>query len=288
MRRSLVTVATVGIVGLGTMGAGIAQVCLEAGHRVVARDVDAAALERGRGRIEAGLARRVAKGLLDEAAGAAARERLATVTGLEELAAAELVIEAIVEEPGPKAELFAALDGICPAQTILATNTSALSVTALAAASGRPSRVVGLHFFNPAPLMPLVEVVRTAVVDEEAFAAALAFASGLGKEAVPCLDTPGFLVNRLLIPMLNDAVRMLDETGAAPEDVDRALRAGAGWPMGPLALVDLIGVDVHAHAAEALWQARREERLAPPARLVRMVEAGHLGKKSGRGFYEYS
>ncbi len=281
------TVATVGIVGLGTMGAGIAQVCLEAGHHVIARDVDGAALERGRGRVQAGLERRVAKGLLDEAAGAAAAERLATVTALTELAPADLVIEAIVEEPQPKARLFAELDGICPAATILATNTSALSVTALAAASGRPGRVVGLHFFNPAPLMPLVEVVRTAVVDEDVFATALAFALGLGKEAVPCPDTPGFLVNRLLIPLLNDAVRMLDETGAAPEDVDRALRAGAGWPMGPLALVDLIGVDVHAHAAEALWQARREERLAPPARLVRMVEAGHLGKKSGRGFYRY-
>ena len=196
------------------------------------------------------------------------------------------MIEAIVEEPAPKAALFAELHALCRPETILATNTSALSVTAIASASGRPERVVGLHFFNPAPLMPLVEVVRTAVVDDDAFAAALAFAQGLGKEAVPCPDTPGFLVNRLLIPLLNDAARMLDETGAAPEDVDRALKAGAGWPMGPLALIDLIGIDVHVHAAEALWQAHREERLAPPARLVRMVEAGHLGRKAGRGFYD--
>ena len=154
----------------------------------------------------------------------------------------------------------------CRPEAILATNTSALSVTAIAAASGRPERVVGLHFFNPAPLMPLVEVVRTSVVDEDAFAAALAFAQGLGKVAVPCPDTPGFLVNRLLIPLLNDAVRMLDETGAAPEDVDRALKAGAGWPMGPLALIDLIGIDVQVHAAEALWQAHREERMAAAGR----------------------
>ena len=280
-------VSTVGIVGLGTMGAGIAQVCLEAGHRVVARDVDAAALARGRERVERGLARRAEKGGLTGDAAAAAQARLETATDLEAVAGADLVLEAIVEELRPKGELFRTLDGLCAPATILATNTSALSVTAIAAASSRAGRVVGLHFFNPAPLMPLVEVVRTAVVDEDAFAAALEFAAELGKEAVPCSDTPGFLVNRLLIPILNDAVRMLDETGAEPEDVDRALRAGAGWPMGPLALIDLIGVDVQVHAAEALWEAHREERLAAPARLRRMLEAGHLGRKSGRGFYVY-
>jgi 3-hydroxybutyryl-CoA dehydrogenase len=269
------------------MGAGIAQVCLEAGHRVVAVEANAAALERGGGRIEAGLAKRVQKGALDAAAADAARSRLSAGGELGPLAVADLVIEAIVEEPEPKAALFAELHALCRPDAVLATNTSALSVTALAAASGRPERVVGLHFFNPAPLMPLVEVVRTAVVADDAFATALAFAQGLGKEAVPCPDTPGFLVNRLLIPMLNDAVRMLDETAAPPEDVDRALKAGAGWPMGPLALIDLIGLDVHAHAAEALWQAHREERMAPPARLLRMVEAGHLGRKAGRGFYDH-
>ena len=281
------TVETVGVVGLGTMGAGIAQVCLEAGHRVVAVESHAPALERGRGRVEAGLAKRVEKGVLDAAAADAARGRFSAGSDLAPLAEADLVIEAIVEEPAPKAALFAELHARCRPEAILATNTSALSVTAIASASGRPERVVGLHFFNPAPLMPLVEVVRTSVVDEDAFAAALAFAQGLGKVAVPCPDTPGFLVNRLLIPLLNDAARMLDETGAAPEDVDRALKAGAGWPMGPLALMDLIGIDVQVHAAEALWQAHREERLAPPARLVRMVEAGHLGRKAGRGFYDY-
>jgi 3-hydroxybutyryl-CoA dehydrogenase len=226
--------------------------------------------------------------VLDAATAEAARGRFTAGGDLAPLAEADLVIEAIVEEPDPKAALFAELHALCRAETILATNTSALSVTAIASASGRPERVVGLHFFNPAPLMPLVEVVRTAVVDDDAFAAALAFAQGLGKEAVPCPDTPGFLVNRLLIPLLNDAARMLDETGAAPEDVDRALKAGAGWPMGPLALMDLIGIDVQVHAAEALWQAHREERLAPPARLLRMVEAGHLGRKARRGFYRYS
>ena len=184
------------------------------------------------------------------------------------------MIEAIVEELEPKQALFAELNGICGPEAILATNTSALSVSAVAAASGRPDRVVGLHFFNPAPLMKLIEVVRTQIVDEAAFADALAFASGLGKEAVPCADTPGFLVNRLLIPILNDAIRAMEETGASPEDIDRAMRFGAGWPMGPFALADLVGLDVHAHASEALWRGLREERMAPPARLQRMVEAG--------------
>jgi 3-hydroxybutyryl-CoA dehydrogenase len=192
-----------------------------------------------------------------------------------------------VEELEPKRQLFAALDRLCRPEAIFATNTSALSVSAIAAASGRPERVVGLHFFNPAPLMKLIEVVRTDVVNDDAYAQALAFASGLGKEAVPCPDTPGFLVNRLLIPILNDAVIAMEETGASPEDIDRAMKFGAGWPMGPFALADLVGLDVHAHAAEALWSGLREPRMAPPARLQRMVAAGHLGRKSGRGFFRY-
>jgi 3-hydroxybutyryl-CoA dehydrogenase len=282
-----VAIGTVGVVGLGTMGAGIAQVCLEAGHAVVACDVEPRFVDAGTGRIEAGLAKRVEKGLMEAPAADAARRSLTATTDLGALAAAELVIEAIVEELEPKRELFGRLDGICGPDTILATNTSALSVSAIAAASGRPSHVVGLHFFNPAPLMKLIEVVRTAVVDAAVFDAALAFASGLGKEAVPCSDTPGFLVNRLLIPILNDAIRAMEETGASPEDIDRAMRFGAGWPMGPFALADLVGLDVHAHASEALWQGLREERMAPPARLQRMVEAGLIGRKARQGFYDY-
>jgi 3-hydroxybutyryl-CoA dehydrogenase len=282
-----VAIGTVGVVGLGTMGAGIAQVCLEAGHAVVARDVAPAAVAAGVARIEAGLAKRVEKGILSEDVATAARGRLTATTEIAGLAAADIVIEAIVEELAPKQELFAALHDLCPPETILATNTSALSVSAIAAGCGRPECVVGLHFFNPAPLMRLVEVVRTQIVDPAAFDAALAFASGLGKEAVPCADTPGFLVNRLLIPILNDAIKAMEETGASPEDIDRAMRFGAGWPMGPFALADLVGLDVHAHASEALWRGLREERMAPPARLQRMVEAGLLGRKAGRGFYDY-
>jgi 3-hydroxybutyryl-CoA dehydrogenase len=170
---------------------------------------------------------------------------------------------------------------------VLATNTSALPVTAIATAAARPERVVGLHFFNPAPVLPLVEVVRTALTADEAFDTAYAFAERIGKTPIACRDTPGFVVNRILVPVLNDAVRVLDEGTASPEDIDSAMRLGTNWPIGPLALVDLIGVDVHVRAAEALWEAYREPRFAPPPRLVRMLQAGHLGRKTGRGFYEY-
>ncbi len=279
-------IRTVGVVGLGTMGAGIAQVCLEAGHDVVATDLYEPARAAGHDRIAFGVSRRVAKGAMTTESGDAALARL-RIAEPTDVAACDLIIEAIVEELAPKQDLFRHLHDLAPAGAIFATNTSALSVTAIGARSGRPERVVGLHFFNPAPLMPLVEVVRTAVVATEVFDLALAFASGLGKEAVACPDTPGFIVNRVLVPMLNDAVRAFDETRVEPADFDRALRAGAGWPMGPLALVDLVGVDVQVHASEALFAATREPRMAPPVTLQRMVEAGRLGRKTGRGFYSY-
>jgi 3-hydroxybutyryl-CoA dehydrogenase len=160
-------------------------------------------------------------------------------------------------------------------------------VTEVAAAAAHPERVVGLHFFNPAPVLPLVEVVRTRLTDGGVYEAAYEFALALGKEPVRCNDTPGFVVNRILIPLLNDCVRVLDEAGVAPEDLDRAMRFGTNWPIGPCALIDLIGIDVHVHASEALWQALREPRMAPPPRLVAMAGAGHLGRKTGRGFYAY-
>jgi 3-hydroxybutyryl-CoA dehydrogenase len=280
-------ITRVAVVGLGTMGAGIAQVMLEGGFEVVGRDVGDDLAARGRGRIEAGLAKRVEKGRMSEQDAAAAAARLTTSTDLGACVACDLVIEAIVEELAPKQELMAELGRDCPEHTILATNTSALSVTAIGAASGRPDRVVGLHFFNPAPLMPLVEVVRTVRTADAPYEAAHAAVVACGKQAVRCNDTPGFLVNRLLIPIVNDAVRALDETGATIEDIDRAMTFGAGWPMGPFTLADLIGLDVHVHAAEALFAATREPRMAPPPRLTRMVEAGLLGRKTGEGFYRY-
>jgi 3-hydroxybutyryl-CoA dehydrogenase len=280
-------ITRVGVAGLGTMGAGIAQVLLEGGFEVVGRDVDDQALERARARIEAGLARRVEKGLLGESARVAALARLTLARGLSALAGSQLVIEAIVEELDAKRELFAALDGVCAADAVLATNTSAISVSAIAQASNRPERCLGLHFFNPAPLMPLVEVVRAERTADGPYAAAAALVEACGKQAVRCSDTPGFVVNRLLIPALNDAVRALDETGVSPAEIDVAMTAGAGWPMGPFRLLDLIGIDVHVHAASALHRALPEPRMAPPPRLVRMRDAGRLGRKAGRGFYDY-
>jgi 3-hydroxybutyryl-CoA dehydrogenase len=280
-------ITRVGVVGLGTMGAGIAQVLLEGGREVVGRDVDDAALERARARIEGGLARRVEKGLLGDDVRRAALERLTLVRDLAGLADCQLVIEAIVEDLAVKRELFAELDAVCADRAVLASNTSAISVTAIAAGSARPERCLGLHFFNPAPLMPLVEVVRAERTDDESYAAAYELIVACGKQAVRCNDTPGFVVNRLLVPALNDAVRALDEIGVEPAEIDAAMTAGAGWPMGPFRLIDLVGIDVHVHAAEALHGALREPRMAPPPRLRRMLDAGFLGRKSGRGFYDY-
>ncbi len=279
-------VRTVGVVGLGTMGAGIAQVCVQAGFETVGCEVSDELCNKARGTIDHFLARGVEKGRLSDADKQAALARLTTTTDLADLAGCDLVIEAIVEELDAKQALFAELSAIAP-DAILATNTSALSVTQIASAAAAPGRVVGLHFFNPAPLLPLVEVVRTELTDDEVFEAAYAFAGALGKEPIHCHDTPGFVVNRVLIPLLNDCVRVLDEAHVTPEDLDKALRFGLNWPIGPCALIDLIGVDVHVHASEALWEALREPRMAPPPRLVAMEKAGLLGHKSGQGFFTY-
>jgi 3-hydroxybutyryl-CoA dehydrogenase len=280
-------VETVGVVGLGTMGAGIAQVCIQAGLRTVGQELTPELASRGRQAIEKRLDRHVEKGRLTPGERDATLSLLVVTEDIGELALCDLVIEAAPEEPGLKRDVFARLDEVVRPGTVLATNTSALSVTEIAAGSARPERVVGLHFFNPAPVLPLVEVVRTELSSPEAFETAYAFVGRIGKEPIACADTPGFVVNRLLIPALNDAVRTLDEGTASAEDIDRGMRLGTGWPIGPLALIDLIGVDVHVHAAEALWEAYREPRFAPPARLVRMAQAGHLGRKTGRGFFRY-
>ncbi len=280
-------IETVGVVGLGTMGAGIAQIALLAGSDVVGREVSEELNERARGRIEHFLGRAVEKGKLGAEERDAALARLRTTTEVGELAECDLVIEAIVEELDAKRELFAELDRVCAPDAILATNTSALSVTQIAEATEHPERVIGMHFFNPAPLLPLVEIVRTEQSDESAVAAAYAWAERAGKQPVRCNDTPGFIVNRILIPLLNDCVRVLDEAGVSPEDLDKAMTNGVGWPMGPCALIDLIGIDIHVHASEALLDSLGEPRMGPPARLVAMQADGKLGRKSGEGFYTY-
>ena len=260
---------------------------MEAGFEVVGREVSDELGTRARDRIAHFVGRKAEKGRISEAERDAAVARLRLTTALEELSGCDLVVEAIVEDLDAKRDLFAELDGLCTPDAILATNTSALSVTEIAAAAGRPERVVGLHFFNPAPLLPLVEVVRAELTSEEAFDAAHAFVGRLGKTPVRCHDTPGFVVNRVLIPLLNDCIRVLDEARVSPEDLDTAMKAGAGWPMGPCELVDLVGLDVHVHASEALYGKLREPRMAPPPRLVAMANAGLLGRKSGRGFFVY-
>ena len=280
-------IVRVGVVGLGTMGAGIAQVCLQAGFEVVGREVESEHGERARERIDHYLARGVEKERLTQDEKDAALGRLTLTTELAGLADCQLVIEAAFEDLAVKRELFGELDRIAPPPAILATNTSALSVTQIADATQTPERVVGMHFFNPAPVLPLVEVVRTARTSDEAFETAFAFAQQLGKEPVACNDTPGFIVNRILIPLLNDCVRVLDEARVSPEDVDRAMRFGVNWPIGPCALIDLIGIDVHVHASEALHGALGEERMAPPERLLEMQREGNLGRKTGQGFFTY-
>ncbi len=280
-------VGKVGIVGLGAMGAGIAQLCIEAGVDTVGREITPELGEQALGRIRHFLARKVEKGRLEPSARDDALGRLTLTTDVEDLRDCDLVIEAIVEELEPKRALFADLDRSCRPEAVLATNTSALSVTEIAAATERPERVVGMHFFNPAPLMPLVEIVRAELTAEEPFETAFAFGARIGKTPIRCHDTPGFVVNRILIPLLNDCIRVLDEARVSPEDLDAGLRGGAGWPMGPCALVDLVGIDVHVHASEALYEKTREQRMAPPPRLVAMRNAGLLGRKSGRGFYRY-
>jgi 3-hydroxybutyryl-CoA dehydrogenase len=276
----------VGVVGLGTMGAGIAQVCVQAGVETVGREVTAELGERARTRIAHYLGRGVEKGRLTAEERDAALGRLTTTTELSELAGCDLVIEAVVEELDAKREIFAELDRLLP-DAVLATNTSALPVREIAAAAERSDRVVGMHFFNPAPVLPLVEVVQAEASSSEAVDTAFAFAERIGKRPIRCRDTPGFVVNRILIPLLNDCVRVLDEASVTPGDLDTAMTAGVNWPIGPCALIDLIGLDVHVHASEALHEALGEERMRPPQRLVEMQAAGKLGRKSGEGFFRY-
>jgi 3-hydroxybutyryl-CoA dehydrogenase len=276
-----------GIVGLGAMGAGIAQLAVEAGLETVGREIELARAEAARDRIAHFLTRKVEKGRLEADARDAAVARLRLTSSLHDLADCDVVIEAAFEDLAVKHELFRELEGVLRADAIIATNTSALSVTEIASVLERPERAVGMHFFNPAPLMPLVEIVRAERTSADVFEAALELGARLGKTPIRCSDTPGFVVNRVLIPLLNDCVRVLDETGVTPQDLDAGMKHGAGWPMGPCELLDLVGADVHVHASEALYAALREPRMAPPPRLVRMLQAGKLGRKTGEGFYRY-
>jgi 3-hydroxybutyryl-CoA dehydrogenase len=277
----------IGVVGLGAMGSGIAQLAIEAGFDTVGRELELARAEAARGKIEHFLTRKVEKGTLAQDERDAAVARLSLTADLADFADCDVVIEAAFEDLAVKQDLYRALELVVRDDAILATNTSALSVTEIASVLQRPERMVGMHFFNPAPLMPLVEIVRAERTSESVWDAAFELGAKLGKTPIRCSDTPGFVVNRVLIPLLNDCVRVLDEADVTPETLDEGMTKGAGWPMGPCALLDLVGADVHVHASEALYEKLREPRMAPPARLVRMLQAGKLGRKTGEGFYTY-
>jgi 3-hydroxybutyryl-CoA dehydrogenase len=278
----------IGVAGAGLMGSGIAQAAAVSGFATVVRDVSQAALQRGEAAVRSSLDRLVAKDKLDAAGRAAALGRLIWTTELAALGDCRLVIEAVPEDPDLKRALWHDLDGRCPSATIFASNTSSLSISGLAASCGRPDRFIGLHFFNPVPLMPLVEVVRGLATSAETFDAATAFVRQLGKEAIVARDRSGFIVNRLLVPYLLDAIRALEEGTGSMADIDRGMQLGCGHPMGPFTLLDLIGLDTTLSIGEILFQEFGEVRFAPPELLRRMVAAGLHGRKSGRGFYDYT
>jgi 3-hydroxybutyryl-CoA dehydrogenase len=277
----------VGVLGGGLMGSGIAEVCARAGYETVVREVSEALAAKGKGRIEGSLGKAVERGKLPASDRDAAVARIGTTTKLEDLATCDLVIEAVVEDLALKKETFAALDGICGASAIFCSNTSSLTITELSAATKRPDRFAGLHFFNPVPVMKLVEVVRTIATSEETVETVFDFAKSLGKEPIRAHDNSGFVVNRLLVPYLLDAVRALEEGVGTREDIDRGMELGCGHPMGPLKLLDFVGLDTTYSIAEIMFHEYREKRFAPPPLLKRMVLAGRFGRKSGRGFYEY-
>jgi 3-hydroxybutyryl-CoA dehydrogenase len=280
-------IKTVGVVGCGLMGSGIAQVCAEAGYKVRVREVDDAALAKGLGKIEGFLKKGVDKGKVTAERMQEVLGRLAGTTRLEDLADCDLVIEVVVESLSAKREVFQALDAACAPHAIFASNTSSLSITEMAATTKRGDRFVGLHFFNPVPLMKLVEVVRSPLTSPEAFEKAAAFAASLGKTPVRASDKTGFVVNRLLVPYLLDAIRALEEGVGSVVDIDEGMRLGCGHPMGPLALLDFVGLDTTCSIANIMFDEFREKRFAPPPLLKRMVQAGLFGRKSGKGFYDY-
>ncbi len=281
------TIRKVGVLGAGLMGAGIAEVCAKAGYETVVREVSEALVRTGLSRIEASLNKAVEKGKLAAADRDAALKRISSTTRLEELADCDLIIEAIVENLGAKKETYRTLDAACPPATIFCSNTSSLTITEMSAATSRPDRFAGLHFFNPVPVMKLVEVVRTIATSEETAETVSAFAKSLGKEPIRANDNSGFIVNRLLVPYLLDAVRALEEGVGTKEDIDKGMELGCGHPMGPLKLLDFVGLDTTYAIAQIMFDEYREKRFAPPPLLKRMVLAGRYGKKSGRGFYEY-
>ena len=278
----------VAVLGCGLMGSGIAEISARAGYETWVREVSEDLVKKGKGNIEKSLGRAVEKGKLaaderDKVVG-----RIQTTTDLESLKDCDLIIEAVTEDLQLKNDMFHTLDRVCPAHTIFASNTSSLTIADMAAATNRPDRVVGLHFFNPVPVMKLVEVVRTIATSQQTFKAAYDFAKSLGKEPIEAKDTSGFVVNRLLVPYMLDAIRCLEQGLASTEDIDKGMVLGTNYPMGPFTLCDFVGIDTLLRIADIMFEEYRETRFAPPPLLKRMVTMGYYGRKSKRGFYDYS
>jgi 3-hydroxybutyryl-CoA dehydrogenase len=278
----------VGVLGAGLMGSGIAEVAARAGYETVVREVTDELLDRGLGKIRGSLDRAVEKGKLAADDRDAAAGRLSGTVDLDALADCDVVIEAIIENLEEKRKTFTALDAVVKPEAIFASNTSSLTVTQMAMFTKRPDQFVGLHFFNPVPVMKLVEVVRTLLTSEDTFDKAYELARSLGKEPIACRDNSGFIVNRLLVPYLLDAIRALEEGVGSVEDIDKGMQLGCGYPMGPFTLLDFVGLDTTYYIANIMFEEYREKRFAPPPLLKQMVQAGRMGKKSGRGFYDYS
>ncbi|HSJ09756.1 MAG TPA: 3-hydroxybutyryl-CoA dehydrogenase [Longimicrobiales bacterium] len=278
----------VAVLGCGLMGSGIAEVVAKAGYETWVRELNDELVARGRANITKSLDRAVDKGKLEAAVRDEVLGRMHFTTSLEELKDCDVIIEAVTEDIELKNEMFRTLDKVCPPHTLFASNTSSLTIAAMAAATNRPHRFVGLHFFNPVPVMKLVEVVRSIAVDQDTFRTAYDFAKSLGKEPVEAKDTSGFIVNRLLVPYMLDAIRCLEQGLATTEDIDRGMTLGTGYPMGPFVLCDFVGIDTLYFIAEIMFEEFREPRFAPPPLLRRMVTLGMYGRKTKRGFYDYS
>ena len=281
-------IRNVGVLGCGLMGSGIVQVAAQAGFPTVVAEATQELLDRGLAGLRKNLDALLAKARIDEKTRDEVLGRIKGVVGLEGFRDCDLVIEAITENQPLKNETFAKLDRICPPHALLASNTSSCNITAMAAATKRPGQVLGLHFFNPVPLMKLVEVVQTILTDEKSVLTAYEWVQGVGKVAVRAKDSTAFIVNRLLVPYLLDAIRAYEGGLASLEDIDQAMKLGCGYPMGPFTLLDLVGLDTTMYVAEVMFDEYREPRYAPPPLLKRMVMAGQLGRKSGKGFYSYS
>ena len=280
-------IKNVGVVGCGAMGAGIAQLCAQSGYQVVVSEINDELLNKGLASIDKALARLVEKGKLAQQDKNATLSRIKGTTKTKDFSDCDLMIEAAIENPDLKKKIFAELDGVCPKHAILATNTSVLSIIDMAVVTKRPKKVLGLHFFNPAPVMRLLEIVKTIATSDETVEICKEFGKSLGKTPVVAPDKPGFIVNRLWIPYMLHAIRLLEDGVASREDIDNAVTLGLNYPMGPLTLADLTGLDVLFFAANAVYERLRDPRYIAPTLLEKMVAAGWLGRKTGKGFYDY-